>query len=41
MESGAPRLQWWLSWWFSAIAIFAVMGGVVLAVFLIARAFAS
>jgi hypothetical protein len=38
MESSDP---WWLSWWFSAIAIFAVMGAGVLAVFLIGQALAS
>ena len=40
-SSDALRVQWWLSWWFSAIVIFAVMGAVVLAVFFIAQALAS
>jgi hypothetical protein len=37
MEVLSPPLPWFLSWWFLALAILVLMGGVVGSVFLLAQ----
>jgi hypothetical protein len=40
VHNSSPRRQWWYSWWFAVVAILFAIGGIALAVFLIAWAIA-